>query len=146
MVKILVPLKTRHVEECTQAKSIKDQSPYFGVVWKVEERYTSSGHKSDYKLQPRCLVEVMQSNSKLDRRGVETGSMEGRIKDDYPSCLVVRPTMDWYDDNRVNRLIWPTQRPDLNPVKRFWEDLDRRIKGCSNRPKSMKELACLLQA
>ncbi|GFW17389.1 retrovirus-related Pol polyprotein from transposon 297 [Trichonephila clavipes] len=35
---------------------------------------------------------------------------------------------------------------DLNPIESFGGELNHRIKGCSNRPNSVKKLACLLQA
>ncbi|CAL1299395.1 unnamed protein product, partial [Larinioides sclopetarius] len=54
--------------------------------------------------------------------------------------------MDWYDDNEVNQLDWPIQGPDLYLIGNLWNELDCRIKGYNNRPKSVKELACLLQA
>ncbi|GFX47247.1 transposable element Tc1 transposase [Trichonephila clavipes] len=54
--------------------------------------------------------------------------------------------MDLYDDNGGYRLNWPAQILGLNPIENLWHELDYRIKGCRNHPKSVKELACLLQA
>ncbi|GIZ03034.1 transposable element Tc1 transposase [Caerostris extrusa] len=34
----------------------------------------------------------------------------------------------------------------LNPIENLWDSLPRRIQGCTNRPKWVKELLCLLQA
>ncbi|GIY78033.1 hypothetical protein CEXT_100731 [Caerostris extrusa] len=38
------------------------------------------------------------------------------------------------------------QRADLNPIENLWDSLHRQIQGCTTRPKSVKELLCLLQA
>ncbi|XP_055932741.1 uncharacterized protein LOC129962771 [Argiope bruennichi] len=54
--------------------------------------------------------------------------------------------MNWCEDNGVNRLNWAAQSPDLNPIENLWDELDRRIKRCDNRPKSVKERTCLLHA
>ncbi|GFS71543.1 hypothetical protein TNCV_5052241 [Trichonephila clavipes] len=40
-------------------------------------------------------------------------------------------------------MAYPESR--LECMEDHWDKLDRQIKGCSNRPKSVKELACLLQ-
>ncbi|GFV57452.1 hypothetical protein TNCV_1608971 [Trichonephila clavipes] len=60
--------------------------------------------------------------------GVEKGSLEF--------------TMDYFDDNWVNRMDWSALSVDLNPIEDLWKDFDRRIKVSSKRPKSEKELAC----
>ena len=64
---------------------------------------------------------------------------------DNATCHVARSTMDGYCDYGVKQLDWPSQSPDLNATENLWDESDRRIKECSNRPKSVKELTCLLQ-
>ncbi|GIY36288.1 transposable element Tcb1 transposase [Caerostris darwini] len=64
------------------------------------------------------------------------------FQDDNSSCHVSTLTKAWYGANEVHRMDWPAQSPDLNPIK----TLHRRIQGCTTRPKSVKELLCLLQA
>ncbi|GFX16055.1 hypothetical protein TNCV_4703131 [Trichonephila clavipes] len=60
--------------------------------------------------------------------------------------LIARSTIDWYDDNGANRMDWPTQRTDMIPIENLLDELNRRIKGCSNHPISVKEITCFLQA
>ncbi|GFR20494.1 hypothetical protein TNCT_369171 [Trichonephila clavata] len=51
------------------------------------------------------------------------------------TCHVERFTLDWYDDNEVNRLDWPSQSPDFNPAENIRDLLDSRIKEGTNRSK-----------
>ncbi|KAG2467625.1 TCB1 transposase, partial [Polypterus senegalus] len=34
---------------------------------------------------------------------------------------------EWLQDNSVNVLEWPSQRPDLNPIEQFWRDLKMAV-------------------
>ncbi|GFU08034.1 transposable element tcb1 transposase [Trichonephila clavipes] len=89
---------------------------------------------------PECIVPTV----KFSEGGIMVWGCFSCV-DDSATCHVAKSTMDWCDDSRVNRLDWTSPRPDLNPVENHQDCLDRWIKGCSNRTKSVKELTCLLQ-
>ncbi|GFW77558.1 hypothetical protein TNCV_2499501 [Trichonephila clavipes] len=47
----------------------------------------------------------------------------GEVMDKNAICYVTRPTMDCYDDIRVNRLDWPAQNLDLTSVRSCIADI-----------------------
>ena len=40
-----------------------------------------------------------------------------------------RPIQKWFVEIGVEELDWPTQSPDLNPIKQLWDELERRLQA-----------------
>jgi len=49
----------------------------------------------------------------------------------------------WFINNRINKLEWPAQSPDLNPIEHVWDELERPLKPYS--PKNKEELWAIMQ-
>jgi len=45
---------------------------------------------------------------------------------------------NWRAENNVERLIWPAQSPDQNPIENVWHVL--KIRVCNEKPENLKEL------
>ena len=46
----------------------------------------------------------------------------------------------WFVEICVEKLDWPAQSPDLNPLKHLWDELECRLRVRPNRPTSVPDL------
>ncbi|GFW28721.1 transposable element Tcb1 transposase [Trichonephila clavipes] len=40
----------------------------------------------------------------------------------------------------VQKMGWPSQSPDLNPIEHLWDELERRLRSQPNRPSLLQAL------
>jgi len=51
-----------------------------------------------------------------------------------------KKTYEWFDDNNVEILDWPSQSPDLNPIEHLWNEIDRRLRNLPDNITSENDL------
>jgi DDE superfamily endonuclease len=67
------------------------------------------------------------------------------FQEDNAPCHVGKYTAWWQQTHSINRMPWPAQSPDLNPIEHLWDHLDRQIRKRRPLPTSSAGLAAALQ-
>ena len=72
------------------------------------------------------------------------GDSEWKFQEDNDPKLTAKVCKQFHIDRKTNRIEWPAQSPDLNPIENLWSILDER---CKNRqPNSKQELFNILKS
>ena len=67
------------------------------------------------------------------------------FQQDNAPCHVAEYTNWWRQTHNINRMSWPVQSPDLNPIEHLWDHLDQQIRKRRPLPTSPTALVAALQ-
>ena len=74
------------------------------------------------------------------------GDLDGLLfQQDNAPCHTAKKVMRWFEEEKVRRLPWPAQSPDLNPIEPLWDELERRVRARNPMPANLSELKVALQ-
>ncbi|GFV05907.1 transposable element Tc3 transposase [Trichonephila clavipes] len=65
--------------------------------------------------------------------------------DDNAPCHRVVLIDDFRETENIQRMSWPANSPDLNPIEHVWDMIGRQIADLSHPPSSVTELKRALQ-
>lgn len=51
-----------------------------------------------------------------------------------------KATLNWLKLQGINKIDWPAQSPDLNPIENLWEIIDKKIRSRDVKPSNANEL------
>jgi len=81
-------------------------------------------------------LDILRRNLQESVRKLELGRRFVFQEDNDPkhTALVIK---DFIKENKIKRLDWPSQSPDMNPIEHLWDSIGREIK--KNPPKNKND-------
>lgn len=67
------------------------------------------------------------------------------FQQDNAPCHTAHVITTWFEAMDVEKLDWPAQSPDLNPLEHLWDELERRLRARPTRPRNRTELFAMLK-
>jgi tRNA A37 threonylcarbamoyladenosine biosynthesis protein TsaE len=103
---------------------------------------TDALHKIDGFMGKENCVDILKQHLKASVRKSKLGHQWVYQMDNDPKHTS-KVVENGFKDNKVKVFEWPSQNPDLNPIKDLWAELKKRVRA--RRPTNLTQLHQLCQ-
>jgi transposase len=91
-------------------------------------------------LDAKYYVEILEDDFKKSLAWYEMDIADTHLLQDSDSKHKAKICREWYEENNVQLMYWPTYSPDLNPIENVWARCKQLLAEHEHPAKGVKEL------
>ena len=104
-----------------------------GVCWVIEERFTALSYRNILEnVMLPCVLEHFPTHNFILQQDNCPVHNAGMVK-------------EWFQQNNIETLLWPSKSPDINIMENVWGILTKKMYEVNFRPANRNELISFLQ-